>query len=127
MNAAIAFFASALVFAIAHIIWSMTWVRATESAWFLEPTASSPVYFVPLVLISLCTTVLRATADPWPRPVLAAFLGAFIADVVVMNSNGLTNLWPIQVLTDGVLIGVAVLVGGALGEGIRRRGVRNAA
>lgn len=123
MNPILPFGAGVAAFGISQLFWSATHRTLFDSTkdWVLEPNAGVALCVLMLAAASAIMCAIRADSDSLKRPMLSVGLGALLACVVALFVVGPGNLWPIVLVFDAVLIAVAVVIGGFIGNAYRSR------
>ena len=110
----------AIAFGIAEGIWLLGhFMFGFPSLWVFEPT--SGIVFCALVLV-LSGVVMAATRRDdltWLQSFAFMSVGAYGTLTVLLFVIGPGNLWPLVLLTDGVLVIPVLFVGALLGDLIR--------
>lgn len=123
MNPMLPFCAGVAAFGISQLFWSATHRTLFDSTqdWVLEPNAGVALCLLMLAAASATMCAIRGNSDSLKRPMLSVGLGAFLGCTVALFIIGPGNLWPIVLVFDAVLIVVAVVVGGFIGNAYRSR------
>lgn len=121
MNPVLGSLLGATSFAVAQIIWTLGHSYfGWNSPWVLEPGSGIVLCLSLLVATAGVASFCRRKGDAVIIPIIFVALGALAATIAGLLIVGPGNLWPLVLIVDAVMILVAVCVGAAVGDPLRK-------
>lgn len=113
----------AAVFATVQVLWSVAHAAgAVRGAWVMKTGLGIGLCFGAFVIAATFVSALQPRGSGLANSILGVVGGGLLALCVALALVGPGNLWPIVIVFNGVIIGVATLVGAAVGAGFRKEG-----
>lgn len=109
----------AAVFTVLQLAWSFGHAYAGwKGAWVMKTGTGIVIAFMLFLLTGLFVTAWRHQPADLLRRVGCVTLGAMGAIAVLLMIVGPGNLWPMVLIFNGGIVGVATLMGGAVGAAL---------